>query len=135
MSEIKKINPKSMKFPQKAYSNGILIPLGLADLLFTTGQLSQDIDGNVVAPNDAEIQTRYILEHIVDILRDAEMTLDNVVKLQIFVSNMQEDGPKISKVRDEAFVNSKPAGTMIEVNRFVKPGCCVEIEAIAVRLK
>lgn len=134
INEIKKINPKSMKQPKKAYSNGILIPLGSANLMFITGQLAQDKDGNIVAPNDAETQTKYILKHIADILSDAEMTLDDVVKVQIFVSNI-EDSPKISKVRDEAFANSKPASTMIEINRFVKSGCCVEIEAVAARLK
>jgi len=133
MNEIKKINPDSMKQPTKSYSNGILIPLGSAKLMFVTGQLAQDSEGNVVAPNDASEQTKYILSHIVAILTDAEMTLDDVVKVQFFVSNM-DDSTDISKIRDEAFINSKPASTMVEVNRFVKPGCCVEIEVIAAKL-
>lgn len=133
MNEIKKINPASMKQPTKSYSNGILVPLGSAKLMFVTGQLAQDSNGNVVAPNDALEQTKFILGHISAILADAEMTLDDVAKVQIFVNNI-DDSPKISKVRDEAFVNSKPASTMVEVNRFVKPGCCVEIEVIAAKL-
>jgi enamine deaminase RidA (YjgF/YER057c/UK114 family) len=132
--KIRKINPASMKQPTKSYSNGILIPLGSAKLMFVTGQLAQDSSGNVVAPNDVIEQTKYILGHISDILAEAEMTLDDVVKVQIFVKNI-EDSAQISKIRDEAFINSKPASTMVEVTRFLKPEYCVEIEVTAVKLK
>ncbi|MEK7134236.1 MAG: RidA family protein [Patescibacteria group bacterium] len=132
--EIRSINPKSLKIPTKAYSQGVLIPLGNADLLFVTGQIAQDIDGNVVAPNDAKIQTELVFSRIADILAEAEMTMDHVVKAQIFLTNIQ-DSPIVSKVRDEVFKKSRPASTLIGVSSFVKEGCCVEIEVTAVRLK
>lgn len=131
---IRKINPSSMKQPTKSYSNGILVPLGSADLMFVTGQVAQDTEGQVISPDDAETQTRYVFDRIADILRDADMSLDDVVKAQIFVTDMQ-DAPKVSKIRDEVFINSKPVSTLLEVNQLVKPGCCVEIEVIAARLK
>lgn len=131
---ISKINPKTMKQPSKAYSNGILVSLTDADILFVTGQVAQDSSGNVVSPNNAAEQATFIFNHIAEILADAGMTHDNVVKAQIFVTDMQ-DSPKISAIRDKVFANSKPASTMIEVNRLVKDGCCVEIEVIAVRIK
>lgn len=130
----KKINPSSMKQPTKSYSNGILLSLGDTNLLFVTGQMAQDKEGKVVSPNDAEAQTQYIFDRIADILKDAGMTFDDVVKAQIFVTNM-DDSPKVSKIRDTAFVNSKPASTMVEVTRLVKPECCVEIEVIAAKSK
>ena len=61
------------------------------------------------------------------------MTFDDVVKAQIFVTDMEQSS-KVSAVRDEFFVNSKPASTMVEVNKLVKPECCVEIEVIAMKL-
>ena len=133
MDSITKINPSTMKQPTKAYSNGILIPLGSAKLLFTTGQVAQDSEGKVIAPNDCAEQSRFILNHIGEILNAAEMSFDDVVKLQIFITNMDESS-KISAVRDEYFKNSKPASTMVEINRLVKPECCVEIEATAVKI-
>ena len=48
MDEIKCINPKSLGIPTKSYSQGVLAPLGNAELLFVTGQLPQDANGNVV---------------------------------------------------------------------------------------
>lgn len=128
----KKINPKTMKQPSKAYSNGILVPLGSANMLFVTGQLAQDSNGQVVGPNDAEKQARFIFEHIAIILDDAGMSMDDVVKTQIFLTDMK-DSSKVSPVRDEFFCNSKPASTMLEVNKMVKDECCVEIEVIAIK--
>ena len=127
-----KINPISMKQPTKSYSNGILVTLKDANMVFVTGQVAQDYYGNVVAANDASAQTKYIFEHINEILKDANMTLDNVVKVQIFVTDMNYSS-KVSKIRDEMLRNSKPASTMIEVNKLVKEGCCVEIEVIAIK--
>ena len=133
MNTVRKVNPASMKQPTKAYSNGILVPLGAANLLFVTGQVAQDSEGKVVAPNDAAEQARFIFNHIGEILADADMSFDNVVKAQIFVTNM-DDSSKVSAVRDQFFASSKPASTMVEINRLVKTGCCVEIEVIAAKL-
>ena len=135
MSDFQKINPESVKKPSYSYSNGVLIPLGTADLMFVAGQLAQEIDGTVVAPNDAKAQTKYVFDCISDILADGGMTLNDVVKVQIFITNMVEDFPKISKVRDEIFKTSKPVSTAVEVSRLGVPGCCVEIEVTAIRLK
>jgi len=134
MKEIRQINPKSLRQPTKAYSNGLLVPLGDAELLFVTGQLAQDIDGNVVAPSNAKIQTELIFSRISDILKEGGMTTDNVVKAQIFLTNIN-DSPVVSKIRDEMFKTSRPVSTLVEVSSLVKKGCCVEIEVIAIRLK
>ena len=100
--------------------------------MFVTGQLSQDIDGNVVFPNDAERQTRQVFDRINTILSEGGMSLDNVVKAQIFVTRIA-DAPSVVKVRDEVFQVSRPVSTLLEVGAMVKDGACVEIEVIAAR--
>ena len=127
---IKRINPKSLRVPTKAYSQGIVISLGEAELMFVTGQLSQDIDGNVVAPGDTEAQTRVVFSRIAEILREGGMIMDNVVKLQIFIKDIGEV-KIVSAIRDEIFQNSKPVSTLVEVTGFVKEGCMIEIEVTA----
>jgi enamine deaminase RidA (YjgF/YER057c/UK114 family) len=127
-----KINPQGMKQPKKAYSNGILSKLGEANILFVTGQLAQDDQGVVVAPNDYEKQSRFIFEHIGLILKDAGMSFDDVVKANIYVKDIKNSG-KVSAIRDEFFANSKPASTMVQVGGFVKDECCVEIEIVAIK--
>jgi len=133
VSSIKRYNPGSLKVPTKAYSNGVLIPLGVADIMFTTGQLSQNEDGTVHAPDDVEAQTRHIYKRIETILGEADMTLDHIVKAQIFVTNI-EDGAIVAKVRDELLSANPPASTLLEVSKLLKPEYKVEIEVIAVKL-
>ena len=134
MKKVTEVNPESLRRPTKAYSNGLLIPLGDAELLFVTGQIAQDIDGNVVAPGDIKVQTELVFSRIKDILQEAGMTMDNVVKAQIFLTNIN-DAPIVSKIRDEVFKTSRPVSTLLGVSNLVKDGCCVEIEVTAIKLK
>jgi len=134
MDEIKKINPKSLRIPTKAYSQGVLVPFDNGKLLFITGQLPQDIEGNVVAPNDAKAQTELVFNRISEILKEAGMDMGDIVKIQIFVKNIK-DVKIISQVRDEFLKDIRPASLMVEVSNFVKENCCVEIEATACKIK
>jgi 2-iminobutanoate/2-iminopropanoate deaminase len=133
MNKIKRVNPESLQIPTSSYSQGMVIPIGNAKLMFVTGQLAQDIEGNIVAPNDARKQTEVIFQRISDILKEGEMTLDDVVKVQIFIKDMN-DKKVVSEIRNEVFKNSKPVSTLVEVTGFVKEGCCLEIEVTAVKL-
>lgn len=131
MNQITKINPTTMKQPTKAYSNGIFVPRD-ADLLFVTGQISQDSEGKVVAPYDLAEQTRFVFGQIEKILNASGMTFDDVIKATIFVVDMAKSSC-ISPIRDEFFKNSKPASSMIGVTGLVKPECVVEIEVVAAK--
>lgn len=132
MKDIDFINPVSLRIPTKSYSNGVLLHLGQVQMMFVTGQLSQDGSGTVMHPGDAEAQARVIFSRIETILQEGGMSLDDVVKAQIFVTNIK-DAPSVSKVRDEVLKVSRPASTLLEVGAMVKDGCCVEIEVIAAR--
>lgn len=134
MDKIKKVNPESLQIPTKSYSQGVVIPFGDTELMFVTGQLSQDLKGNVISPNNTEEQTRVVFSRIEVILKEAGMTFDDVVKAQIFVKDITQS-KIVSAIRDEVFKNSKPASTLVEVSGFVKEGCMVEIEVTAVKLK
>ena len=134
MSDIKRFNPSSLRIPTNSYSQGVLVPLGNADLLFVTGQLAQDLDGNIIAPNDAKTQTEIIFKRISDILQEGGMTLKDVVKVQIFIKDIK-DLKTISGIRNEVFKDIKPASTLVEVSNFVKEGCCLEIEVTAAKIK
>jgi enamine deaminase RidA (YjgF/YER057c/UK114 family) len=127
-----KINPESLKIPTKAYSQGVMVECGNSNLLFVTGQLPQDIDGKIVHVGDVEKQIRLVFKRIEQILKEANMSLDDIVKLQIFIKDITE-APIVSKIRDELLTVAKPASTLVEVSGYVKEGCCVEIDAIAAK--
>ena len=127
-----KINPVSLRIPTKAYSQGVIVPCGQSNLLFITGQLPQNIDGKIIYKDDVESQVRLVFDRISDILEEANMSFDDVVKLQIFVKDIAY-AKIVSSVRDELFVNSKPASTLVEVSGFVKEKCSVEVDAVAAK--
>lgn len=131
-----KVKIKSDKFARKlgAYSHGYKIDVGDSVLIFTTGQIALDNQGQVVALNNAEEQTRFIFQQLEIILQEAGASLDDVVKATIYVINM-DDFPAISRVRNEFFKTSEPVSTLVEVSKLVKDGCVVEIEVIAVKSK
>ena len=47
MRGIRRVNPESLRIPTKAYSQGVVVPAG-SDVMFVTGQLPQDVDGNIL---------------------------------------------------------------------------------------
>ncbi|MCX6641477.1 MAG: RidA family protein [bacterium] len=116
-----------------AYSHGIKVPLPGADLIFLTGQKAMDSKGNIIALGDVEKQTDYIFQNIIKLLAEAGATLEDVVKAQIFVLNMQ-DFPKISGVRNHYFEKIRPTSVMVEVSGLSKKGCMLEIAVTAVKL-
>ncbi len=116
-----------------AYSHGIKIDIGTAEMIFVTGQIAQDTNGNVVC-EDIEGQTEYVFNCIQKILKEANSSLDDVVKTQIFLTDIN-DFSKVSPIRNKYFANSKPVSTLVEVSSLVKKGCKIEIEVIAVKEK
>lgn len=116
-----------------AYSHGLKVDLGNSEMIFVTGQIAQDSNGNVVC-EDIEGQTEYVFECIQKILKEANASLDDVVKTQIFLTDIN-DFSKVSPIRNKYFAVSKPVSTLVEVNSLVKKGCKIEIEVIAIKKK
>lgn len=129
-----KIN--SSEFAQRlgAYSHGYKVEIGDTLIVFTTGQIAIDKNGNVLFPDDPARQAEFIYEALEKILNQAGASLDDVVKTTVFVTDMN-DFPKISSVRNKYLKNSEPASTLVEVKKLVKDDCKVEIEVIAVKQK
>lgn len=129
-----KINSNQFAKRLGAYSHGYSVEIGDTKLIFTTGQIALDKDGNVLYPDDPVKQTEFIYESLQKILIEAGATLDDVVKTTVFLIDIN-DFPKISPVRNKYFQKAEPVSTLLEVSKLVKPGCRVEIEAIAVKQK
>ena len=117
-----------------AYSHGYVVETGDTKLIFTTGQIALDKDGNVLYPNDAAKQAEFIYESLNKILGEAGASLDDVIKTTVYLTDMS-DFAKVSPVRNKFFKIAEPVSTLVEVSKLVKDGCCVEIEVIAVMQK
>lgn len=129
-----KINSSDFAKRLGSYSHGYKVEIGDTTLVFTTGQIALDKEGNVLYPNDPAKQAEFIYKALQNILKQAGTSLDDVVKTTVFVTDMN-DFPKISAVRNKYFKKAEPVSTLVEVKRLVKDGCRVEIEVIAVKQK
>lgn len=127
-----KINSSEFAERMGAYSHGYKVEIGDSVIIFTTGQIAMDKEGNVLYPDDPAKQAEFIYESLQKILSQSGANLEDVVKTTVFVTNMN-DFPKISAVRNKYFKKAEPVSTLVEVSKLVKEGALVEIEVIAVR--
>jgi len=101
------------------------------DLVYVAGQVAIDpMTGKVVA-GDVGAQTRQVLENMKTMLAEGGATLEDVVKVTVFIRNMA-DFKAIHEVRAQYFPKDPPASTMVEVSRLVDDDLLIEIEATAV---
>jgi len=102
-------------------------------LVFVSGQVAWDKTGKPV-PGDLEAQTRLTYENLKTALAAAGATFEDVVKMTVFVKNLDTAKWKaISKVRSEYLSKERPpASTMIGVQGLVYDELLIEIEAYAV---
>jgi 2-iminobutanoate/2-iminopropanoate deaminase len=127
-------NPKGAPKVMGAYSPGVKIDLGKAEMTFVTGQIAIDNDGNPVAPDDIEKQTHFVFKAIENILTEAGASLDDIVKATFYVVDIR-DYETVSAVRDQYLSRAKPASLLIEAGKLVKEGCGIEIEVVAFKEK
>lgn len=101
------------------------------DLLFVSGCVALDADGNLVGEGDVVAQTRQVFENIGLCLAAAGASFADVVKVTTFLTNI-DDRPAVNEVRKEVFGTAKPASTLVEVSALVLPEFLIEVEAVAV---
>ncbi len=116
--------------PGGIMSQGVAVPAG--KMVFVSGQVARDPDGSVVGVGDVTLQTRKVLQNMQAVLAESGATMDDVVKVTVFVTNLQQHFAAIHKVRGEFFKSDYPASTMVEVKSLVHEDMLIEIEAIAV---
>jgi 2-iminobutanoate/2-iminopropanoate deaminase len=99
-------------------------------LLFISGLTAKAPGGETFAPGDVGAQTARVLESMQEILERAGGTMANIVKLTVYVCDMNRVG-EVSAARAKFFSAPYPASTMFEVSRLVSPEQLVELEAVA----
>jgi len=100
------------------------------NLIFVSGQVALDEKGQVVGKGDVKAQTRQVMENIIRVLREGGASLREVVKVTVFLINMDHLKP-VAEVRGEYFKDHLPASTLVQVSSLVQKELLVEIEAVA----
>jgi enamine deaminase RidA (YjgF/YER057c/UK114 family) len=123
------VNSPELSTPSGHFSQAIAVA-GPGRLLFISGMTARLPDGSVTGAGDVEAQTRRVCENLRSILKTAGGTLDDIVRVDVYVRNV-EHFDQIHGVRREYFSDPPPASTMLEVSKMVHPDMLIEINAIA----
>lgn len=102
------------------------------NMVFVSGHVSVDAEGNLVGKNDAYAQSVQVLNNVDAALRVAGATRADITKITAFLIN-SEDYAGYAKARLEFFEGDPgPASSTVFVKGLVSPDYLIEIEAIAV---
>src|ERR1700733_950166 len=105
---MRRLTPDSIHPPFARSAHGVEIPAA-SRLVFCSGQLGIGRDG--VVPEGVEAQARLCFRAIAAILGEAGMSLQDVVRINAFVTAAEHLGGYM-KVRDEFMGNPPPASTL-----------------------
>ena len=101
------------------------------DYIFLAGQTAR----NSIEDENKELtiaeETEECFKNLIDVLREADLSLDNVVKVNVFLTSMK-DFQEMNQVYETKFKAPYPARTCVAVLE-LPLGAKVEIEMIAKR--
>jgi len=121
------VRPDGMP-PVNGYSHAVAFQ---GRLVAVSGQVPLDADGRLVGRGDPEAQARQVFTNLEAALGAAGATMDHVVKLTVFLTDMA-DLAAFRKARDEFIrADTPPASSLVRVSGLVNPEFRIEVEALA----
>ena len=100
------------------------------NIIYVAGQVGNLPGTNKVVEGGIRAETRQTMKNIENILKEAGLIFDNVVRTKIYLTNM-DDFSAVNRVYGSYFKSNPPARTTIEVSG-LPLGVNVEIDMIAV---
>ncbi len=130
--ERRNVNPWTWQ-DQFGFSQAIEVT-GAERVLFCAGQTSSGPDGATLHPDDMRGQTEAALDNLETVLREAGMSLADVVRLTYYVTDMDRYFAEGAEVVGErlAAAGVQPASTLLGISRLAFPDLLIEVEATAV---
>ena len=102
----------------------------VGDLIVLSGQVAMTEDGTMIE-GDFDTQAESTFRNIQRALAAAGSSLDKVIKVTIYLTDMQAHRGRIMELRQTWFTPPYPADTLIGVKELGHPSRLLEIEAIA----
>jgi enamine deaminase RidA (YjgF/YER057c/UK114 family) len=112
--------------PTRAYSHAVRT----GNLLFLAGQTGHDAQPQA-GVGRFEAQARRTFERMRLILEAAGGSLDNLVTMTVFVTDIR-NGDEFVRVRGEILKRDFPASALIGISQLAAPDALIEIQAVAV---
>ncbi len=125
--------------PKKEILVGASIPglpfsavVGYGDLLFVSGIVGRNLETREIALDDMAAQTAQMMRNIEGFLKRAGSSLDKVLKVTLFVTDMGRF-QELNRAYREFFPNDPPARSTLGVASLPEAEALVECEVIAAR--
>jgi enamine deaminase RidA (YjgF/YER057c/UK114 family) len=118
-------SPNVPKAPSQAAS-GIKIDGG--KLILISGQVAWDADGRLVGKGDIRAQARQAFENVKRLYELAGATLGDIVKLNIYLTNLAHR-QAAREIRREFLGDHNPPSTTVVVTSLVEPDLLIEVDA------
>lgn len=99
--------------------------------IYLSGQIPLDPKTGELVLDSIEAQTQRVMENLKAVLLAADLSMDHVIKCNIFLTDMENFGP-VNSVYETYFRSQPPARACVQVSALPK-GVDIEIEAIAAR--
>jgi enamine deaminase RidA (YjgF/YER057c/UK114 family) len=103
----------------------------IGNIVEVTGTVAVDENNNLIGEGSAYLQTKFILQKIELVLKQAGAELKDVVRTRMFVTDISQ-WEEYGKAHGECFKNIRPCTSMIEVKGLISPEYLIEIEATAI---
>lgn len=126
---MKKINSNKAPQPIGPYSQAIISN----NFLFISGQIPINPETNKIESESIEQQTQQVFNNVKEILKEAKLTTDNLVRVEIYLKNI-EDFKKVNEIYEKQFTKNYPARHVVEVsnlplNSKIEITCIAELES------
>jgi enamine deaminase RidA (YjgF/YER057c/UK114 family) len=125
------IDPAGVPAPPRGwYSHAVRVEIGDGALLFVSGQMALDENGEIVGAGDMARQSEHVFDLLGRILRDQGATFADVVSIRTYVT----DGSMLAAygaVRARYLTGTPPTSTTVQVAGLVRHEALVEVDLVA----
>ncbi|CUM68053.1 uncharacterized protein PRCAT00005768001 [Priceomyces carsonii] len=122
---LKFTNSKKAAAPIAPYSHAV----EANGFLYLSGFGGLDVEGKLVGNGDVKVETKQVLENIKNVIEEAGSDFKNIVKVNIFITDMSKY-KELNEIYALYFTDNKPARSCIEVKSIPIPNGTVEIEVV-----
>jgi len=127
-AQVKRTNPPTLSKPT-GYTHVVEVT-GPAKMVYISGQIALDKDGNVVGAGNMKAQAEQVFKNLEAALSAAGAKFSDVVKMNMFTTDVDQIAA-IREVRSRYFGEATPASTLVQVVHLARPEFMLEVEVIA----